>query len=349
VLAKRIALLLAHAIEQYDQTKLLTELGYDVFGFNDPTQPFEDKRPGLPDAPVHQDLLDACHAKRVEHDNITTAQWPQYPVDWAKADLPQGVLDWADVIICHHFEHTWIVPQWERLKASGKRVIWRTVGQSVDGNERMMAPLHKEGMEIVRYSPKERNIPNYAGEDALIRFYKDPAEWYGWTGRLPTIINITQNLAQRDPYTNWGFWELATKGMRRMPLGPGSEAIGGSGTLTYDEMKGWLRGARAYLYTGTQPASYTLGLIEAMMTGIPVVSIGPEMMQVFPFGPELFEGQEIVCETPTDLETTRARLKLLLDSSITASDRSTAIRKRAIELFGKERIGHEWASYLGAP
>jgi glycosyltransferase involved in cell wall biosynthesis len=204
-------------------------------------------------------------------------------------------------------------------------------------------------MEIVRYSPKERNIPNYAGEDALIRFYKDPAEWFGWTGKLPTIINITQNLAQRDPFTNWGFWELATKGMRRMPLGPGSEVLGGPGTLTYDEMKGWLRGARAYLYTGTQPASYTLGLIEAMMTGIPVVSIGPEMMTVYPFGSELFEGQELVCETPTDLETTRARLKLLLDSSITASDRSTAIRKRAIELFGKDRIGHEWASYLGAP
>jgi hypothetical protein len=32
-----------------------------------------------------------------------------------------------------------------------------------------------EGLEIVRYSPMERNIPGYIGEDALIRFYKDPA------------------------------------------------------------------------------------------------------------------------------------------------------------------------------
>ena len=40
-----------------------------------------------------------------------------------------------------------------------------------------------------------------------------------------------------------------------MPLGPGSEVIGGPGALSYDEMKGWLRKARAYLYTGTQPAS----------------------------------------------------------------------------------------------
>jgi glycosyltransferase involved in cell wall biosynthesis len=55
-------------------------------------------------------------------------------------------------------------------------------------------------------------------------------------------------------------------------------------------MRAYLRKIRAYVYTGTQPASYTLGLIEAMMTGVPVVSIGPESMWV----PDLFEGHEIV-------------------------------------------------------
>ena len=28
----------------------------------------------------------------------------------------------------------------------------------------MMAPLRDDGLQIVRYSPKERNIPGYAGE-----------------------------------------------------------------------------------------------------------------------------------------------------------------------------------------
>ena len=31
--------------------------------------------------------------------------------------------------------------------------------------------------------------------------------------------------------------------------------------------------------TGTRPASYTLGLIEAMMTGIPVVSMPPSLVE----------------------------------------------------------------------
>ena len=348
-----LVLLLAHSIESYDQYKLLTGLGYNVFAFQDPTQPFEDKRPGIPGATVYQDLLDACHETRVRHDHIQTAQWPQYPVDWAKADLPQEVLDWADVIICHHFEHTWIVPQWERLKASGKRVIWRTVGQSVDGNERMMAPLHREGMEIVRYSPKERNIPGYAGEDALIRFYKDPTEWYGWTGSDERVINITQNLRQRDPYTNWQYWEAVTHGLPRIALGPGSEAIEGSGSLEFDAMKRWLRKARAYLYTGTQPASYTLGLIEAMMTGTPIVSITPDFMNVFPFGSELFEGDDIVRSWAIGdlqgIDLARAQVKMLLESSAVAHERSLQMRKRAIGLFDMKLIGRQWLDYLGDP
>jgi hypothetical protein len=55
-------------------------------------------------------------------------------------------------------------------------------------------------------------------------------------------------------------------------------------------MRDYLRRIRAYLYTGTQPASYTLGLIEAMMTGVPVVSIGPDHMT---WQRDLFEGHEL--------------------------------------------------------
>jgi glycosyltransferase involved in cell wall biosynthesis len=210
----------------------------------------------------------------------------------------------------------------------------------------MMTALHKDGLEIVRYSPKERNIPGYAGEDALIRFYKDPDEWCGWTGEGEYVLNITQHLQQRDPYTNWRFWEAATRDLPRVAAGPGSEAIGGPGEVTYDQMKALLREARCYLYTGTQPASYTLGLIEAMMTGIPVVSIGPAWMGIFPYGPDMFEGGEIAggCNDPAEA---RLQLRWLLDNDAGARAMSEQQRKRAIDLFGKDEIGRQWKAYLG--
>jgi hypothetical protein len=347
-----ILLLLAHSIEEHDQIKLLSEMGYDVFsigGYIDPARPHDPKRPPLPDAPRHPELQAVV-------DGLGTPD----NLDAAKRRIPDGIIDWADTIICHHYEHTWLVPQWERIKH--KRVIWRTVGQSVEHNERMMAPLRREGLQIVRYSPKEANIPGYAGSDALIRFYKDSDEWKGWTGDVSTVINITQHLYQREPYTNWGFWEQATTGLRRTPLGPGSEAIGGLGELTYEEMQRWLREARCYLYTGTQPASYTLGLIEAMMTGIPVISIGPTWMRIFPYGPDLFEAAAwddswaedkmpptIVPADAVFNDPVRANkaLRVLLDYPDKARNISTNQRQRAIELFGKDRIGAQWKAFLG--
>jgi hypothetical protein len=338
-----IVLLLAHSIEEYDQLKLLSGLGYDVFsigGYINPGAPHDPKRPSLPEVPYHPELQAAVDGLGTD-DNLR----------YAKEHIPDAVLDWADVIIVHHYEHTWIVPEWPRLKASGKRVIWRTVGQSVEHNERLMAPLHKDGLEIVRYSPKERNIPGYAGEDALIRFYKDPDEYGGWTGEEPVVINITQHLAQRHPYTNYEFWDQATQGLNRMPLGPGSEVIGGPGELTYDQMLRYLQVSRCYLYTGTQPASYTLGLIEAMMTGIPVVSIGPKWHRIFPYGPELFEGHEIATGSDKgggdDPAVSRQALDILLREKWVADKMSAEQRTRAIELFGKDKIGAQWKAYLG--
>src|SRR5207344_2678522 len=101
-----------------------------------------------------------------------------------------------------------------------------------------------------------------------------------WTGQERVVGNITQDMAKRGDACGLSFWDEATHLLPTKPAGPGSEAlIGGIGQLTYDEMRDYLRRIRVYLYTGTRPASYTLGLIEAMMTGTPVLCIGPGAFQ----------------------------------------------------------------------
>lgn len=348
----RVVLALLHSIEEYDQVKLLSSLGYEVFSIGSYSDLKGDgMRPDLTkEATLYPKLIEACHAKRVEHEgeNLQTPYGVTDPIDWAKTDLPDELIEWMDVFIVHHAEHTFIPNNWNRVREAGVRVIWRTVGQSVENNERVMAPFRREGLEVIRYSPKEENIPGYIGKDALIRFYADPVEWQGWRGDDPTVINITQDLFRRDPYTNWGFWEAATLDLPRMALGPGSETIGGPGSLSYYEMQGWLRSARAYLYTGTQPASYTLGLIEALMTGIPVVSIGPSHMTIFPYGPELFEGHEFAGAFDDPAAATSALRQLLNDSDYAAAY-SCHQRTKAIETFGRERVAKAWKLYLGEP
>lgn len=349
-----ILLCLSHSIEEFDQLKLLSELGYGVAsigGYIDPAHPHDPKRPALPSVPMVPAVKEAVDRLGTP-DNLGAAQ----------SHIPDAILDWLGddgIIIYHHYLER-LVGQWPRIRdwmrgSPGRRVIWRTVGQSVEGNEKMMAPLRADGLERVAYSPKEANIPGYIGHDALIRFYKDPDEWCGWTGDWGMVVNFTQHLRQREPYTNYRFWHEATQGLPHFACGPGSEAIGGSGEMSIEGMKDYLRIARVYLYTGTQPASYTLGLIEAMMTGIPVVSIGPSWMKVFPYGPELFEGHELAQVSNWTRNTypagsvtlARQHLQVYLDDLDMAQQHSAKTRQKAIELFGKATIASQWKAFLG--
>ena len=343
----RVLLCLSHAIEEHDQLRLLTGLGHEVAslgGYIDPAHPHVNLRPPLPHVPFFPEVKAAVDALGVE-DNIGAAQ----------AHIPEAILEWLGndgVIFFHHYLDQRLVPQWPRLLdwkrgAPGRRVVWRSVGQSVEHNERLMAPLRAEGLERVAYSPREANIPGYSGHDALIRFYADPAEFGPWIGDIPAVINVTQHLKDRDPYTNFGFWQEATRGLPAIAMGPGSETHGGTGSLSYPEMLSMLRRARAYLYLGTQPASYTLGLIEAMMSGVPTLSISANYMRVFDYGHALFEGEEIALRASDDRPETYADiLRGWLGNADLAAESSAWVRARAIELFGMDKIAAEWRAFL---
>jgi hypothetical protein len=114
-------------------------------------------------------------------------------------------------------------------------------------------------------------------------------------------------------------------------------------------MAAHLRRCRAYLSTGTQPASYTLGLIEALVTGIPVVSIGPEWYRILPYGPEMFEGHELALLWANDPRDAHAHLERLLRDRAYAEQISVEQRAKAIDLFGFDGIAAQWQDFLGTP
>jgi hypothetical protein len=342
----------AHSILEYDEVRLFHELGHEVFSIGayiHPSRPLDDHRPPLPQVPEVPECIAAVDAlgQQGHADTLMATK---------DMGLPDVILDWAEVIICSALEHRWVVPNWDRLRH--KRVVWRTIGQSGDRNEAMMAPLRRDGLQIVRYSPKERNIPGYAGADALIRFYKDPDEYGPWVGDQKVVTNISQNLYRRSladdgklqppgwQWTSFGFWDAATTGLRRVPAGPGSEAHGGLGALPYDKMRLWLTNARAYLATGTQPASYVLNFVEAMMSGMPTVSIGPSWYRILPYGSELLEMHELAPIATEDAEVAYDYLKRILHDDAYAQRVSEASRFLALEHFAMDKVAEQWDDFL---
>lgn len=326
--------MLAHSIAEYDDVRMFSDMGYDVFSigaYTNPQKPGDDKRPAIPQAPYHPEL------EALVGDQMA-----------AKAHLPDDLIDWADVIIVHHYLDDWVLKQWDRIKH--KRVVWRTCGQSDPRLEQAMSTI-RDGLTIVRYSPAEERyfkaLGSWAGQDALIRFGKYPGDYPEWLGHDGIVANVTQNMLQRGEWCGLTFWSRATQGLRAAPAGPGSEELpGGLGALSAGGLTKYLQGARCYLYTGTVPASYTLGLIEAMLSGVPVVSIGADAWM----GPDaLWEGAELTRVSFDFPEGAKAQLSMFLADRDLARHIGQQQRQRALIQFGVANVGAQWRQLLGEP
>ena len=246
----------------------------------------------------------------------------------------------------------WIEQNWDKFR--GKRVIWRTIGQSTPNIEARMQALRHKGLEIVRYSPREANIEPTAGCDRIIRFYKDDREFGHWVGAGNEVITFAQDMKHRGEFCNYDAFVKIAEGFNAHVYGPkneSSEALNG-GFMQYGDMQQKMRDARVYIYTGTQPASYTLNLIEAMMTGVPVIALGPKHGNSLNPETQLYEIPDIIQSgvngfMSDDIGEIRKWVQLLLDDVKLARRIGDMGRQRAIELFGRDVIKQRWQEYLG--
>ncbi|MFA5388070.1 MAG: hypothetical protein WC322_06850 [Candidatus Paceibacterota bacterium] len=317
---------------EYDELKLFTELGIDWFSLGSyviPTKPVDPIRPPIQ---YHPD------------------QWlTEYAP--ARDNIPAEFLAKFDTIIVMHVPD-WIEQNWDKFRE--KRVIWRTIGQSTPAIERRMFQYRTRGSQIVRYSPREANLEPNAGCDTIIRFYKDEREFGHWVGAGNEVITVAQDMKHRAEFCNFDAFVTITKGFNAKIYGPKNENAGelNGGFLTYDDMRQKMRDARVYIYTGTQPASYTLNLIEAMMTGAPIVAIGPRLANSLSrkndINADLYEiiKNGVNGFWSDDINKLREYVEFLVKDVKAARRIGQMGRNTAIELFGKEVVKLKWKQFL---
>lgn len=337
----KILYLSVHSILEYDEMKLFTEMGHEVYSvqgsYVNPNAPIDGKRPAF---------------KGKEYDQLNAVS-----MQCSKEDLHQELVDWADVVYIMH-KPEWLIKNWGKLH--NKKVIWRSIGQSTPDIENQLIIPRMQGMKIVRYSPAEQKIRGYAGHSAIIRFYKDPEEFKDWTGEIDGVLNITQAMMKRGKSCGYDIFKDTTEGLRRALYG--TQSLYDDGTpmpdplwkaqLTYDELKDAYRKHRVYLYTGTYPASYTLNFMEAWMTGIPVVAIGQQLADINAIsGAYQYEVLDLIVNGENgylsdSLPELRSYVEKLLKDPKEAKRIGENGRKRAIELFGRETIKNQWEVFF---
>jgi hypothetical protein len=339
----KILYLSCHAVLEHSEVKLLSELGYEVFSpgaYWDPPTGGCGMRPPLPDLKYDPEIV----KKWAFHETI-------HPELDGKGYLTPEVVEPFDCIIVMHIPDWIDGPNWEVIK--NKRVIWRTIGQSLASIEQRMKPYFDKGIEIVRYSPTEANIPHFAGQSGLIRFYKDPNEYCGWTGQNKRVITFGQEMQQRGSACNYPIFERVTRSFPRALFGPGNnQSEFGMGKVSFDQLKKEMRDNRVYFYTGTHPASYTLNFIESWMSGIPLVCVGPEHGNANHLrNHDLYEIPSLIQNgvngfISDDENELVSYIRELMNSDELAEKISVEGRKTAIQHFGKDMIKASWDAYL---
>jgi len=337
----KILYLSCHSILEYEEVKMLHEMGHEVFpagAYVNPVTPHDNKRPSIPGMTIRPEWLEQ-YSKLAE------------PGIDSRDCLTKEFVDNFDCVIVMHLPR-WISGNWKALKDT--RVIWRTIGQSVTSTEQAMGQYVAQGVEVVRYSPREANIPGFAGQNALIRFYKDPEQYGGWTGEKKRVVTFAQNMKSRDVACNYSLFEQVTRPFDRHLFGPGNEGQDWtSGAVPYEQLKEEMRTNRVYFYTGTHPASYTLNFMEAWMTGIPIVAIGPQHGNAAHLqNHQLYEVPDLiqngfngfVSDDPVQLQKI---IQVLLTNDELAAKVSKNGRDSAIRHFNKDMISASWKEYLG--
>jgi len=330
----KLLYLSCHSVLEYDEVKLFNEMGIDVFShgvYANPLVPADIKRPAI--------------EGKFDHHLVYLSY------RYGKEKLPREFIEPFDVILVQHVPD-WIINNWEVMK--DKKVVWRSIGQSTIDIERILMQARREGLKVVRYSPRERTIPGFIGEDTVIRFYKDPADFGPYTGDKEQVITVGQSFKQRNDFCNYDVWDQATKDFPRKVAGSENEPLGKEwiGCVDYRKLCEFMRESRVYFYTGTYPASYTLNFIEAWMTGIPVVAIGPKLgNSPYELGQQTYEIPDLIEHQvdgfySDDITELRANVEYLLDHPENAKLVGENGREKAIKIFGKETIKKQWKEFF---
>lgn len=327
-----------HSVLEHDELQLFTELGWNCFShgaYIEPQGHYSLPRPGISGMEYNEELAKLAR---------------MFP----KTNLPDQMISWADIVVVMHTPE-WISCNWRKFREMGKKVIWRSIGQSTPRVEQIIRFYQQEGLKIVRYSPKEEKIKNYAGSDALIRFYKDPEEFKDWNGNSKEVINFTQSLKGRRNFCHYDDILAMLDGFNGKVYGTGNDDLGSlnGGELPYELMKGKMRDARVFVYGGTWPASYTLAFQEGMILGIPMVCIGQDKAENITGveGQKFYEVHEIIDDgingfVSDDINYLRSKIDLLLKDWDMAKEIGQKGREKAIKIFGKEKIKKEWDEFF---
>jgi hypothetical protein len=319
----------AHEVLEYDDLRLLTDLGHSVFamgifGLPQSNSTFREPRPEF-FSPQHYTAFNC-------REHILESGIPK---------LHRAFVDGFDTIIVNHEPR---VLEVNREAFAGKPVVWRTV-QARRATERMAWKAGRN-LFVVRHSKRESEPRYFIPANAVIYFGKYEDDYGPWNGLDGSVLTFFNDIARGDAIPSVSDYLAIVAGFNALLFGRQNKDISNwQGLASASQQVELLRRCRVYLYVHSELACYTLNFIEALMSGAPILAPSAKFVGSKKHDPNWrpwrYEVEELLS----------GGAGLIYDSVDEARELLQAVlggraRERAIELFSAKIVRGNWAEAL---
>jgi glycosyltransferase involved in cell wall biosynthesis/2-polyprenyl-3-methyl-5-hydroxy-6-metoxy-1,4-benzoquinol methylase len=185
-----------------------------------------------------------------------------------------------DRIIAHNLEDLLFTRQWAVPKVLVFHNMLSTEialsGKAIDKKAYLerVAQLFAEIRDLTLVFISEAKKLDWGFEGEIILPGVDPEDYNGYDGQEASVLRVGNGLKERDIMLGYSLQERVVGGLPSMILGLNAHIPEAYVPRDWDEYRGFLRGHRVFLNTTLEPYEdgYNLAMLEAMATGMPIVS-----------------------------------------------------------------------------
>jgi len=258
-------------------------------------------------------------------------------LDYGPADFAR-LLDSPEVGWPERYDLAWLMFNWQVklfLDRPGKKLYRVAKVAELEPHE-WDELLARDDFTVVSFYPNTVEwLKREKGVDVpYVPLGLDPTAYGPWTGEQKHVLSIIHSYKERG----WHY-EQYLEAMDGIPALHVDHLDDAQEKLSYTAIQELLRRSRVYLHDGEQ--EYTITLIEALMTGMPVVSFRIPGIERY-----VVEGVNgFVCDTAAQV---RERCRLLLADDALAAKLGAASRALAERDYGEAAWRSRWVELIEA-
>lgn len=237
-------------------------------------------------------------------------------------------------IVAEH-DIAWLIFRWQLEMAlpTGLHKLYQICKEHEIHCNEWPGLLDRSDVTIVTYYRYVRDLikDRYQVDLPLIEIGLDPLQYGPYTGETPQILTVIHSWKDRG--WNYQLYREATDGLPARHI----DALADQPPATYEEVLAALRTSRLYFHDGE--ADYTIALVEAMLTGQPIVS--PDLPYLDAFIEDGVNGFR-----SNDPAILRDRCRLLLSDADLAKTMGARSRELALARFDENRWIRSWTELI---